>query len=267
MLAFANAKVNLGLHVTKKRADGYHELETVFYPVRINDVLEITDAPETGCIVRGIDVPGDAADNICLRAYQLLKNDYDLPPQQITLLKNIPVGAGLGGGSADAAFLIRLLNTKFKLDLSVAAMEGYARRLGADCAFFVENKPVYAVGKGDEFAPLSIDLSPYFMVLVKPPVHVSTAAAYAGLQPVMPEKELKALISLPVGTWKSHLKNDFEKHVFVKYPEIAQIKARLYASGATFAMMSGSGSSVYALFESPIKLPELEINNKVFYNI
>ena len=267
MLAFANAKINLGLHVTEKRPDGYHNLETVFYPAKIHDVVEITDAVETNCVTKGIEIPGDNTDNICLRTYELLKKDYDLPAQQITLLKNIPIGAGLGGGSADAAFLIRLLNTKFELGLSVAAMQGYARKLGADCAFFIENTPVYATGKGDEFSSLTIDLSPYFMVLVKPPVHVSTADAYAGLKPVMPAIPLKELISLPIADWKLHLKNDFEKHVFVKYPEIAQIKDELYASGATFALMSGSGSSVYAIFESPLTLPELEKSNKVFYNI
>lgn len=267
MIAFANAKINLGLHVTEKRPDGYHNLETVFYPVKIKDVVEITDAAETSCLVKGIDIPGNGGDNICMLAYQLLKKDYDLPPQQITLLKNIPVGAGLGGGSADAAFLIKLLNTKFELGLSVEVMQGYARQLGADCAFFIENKPVYAIGKGDEFLPLSIDLSGHFMMLVKPSVHVSTADAYAGLQPVMPAMELKELISLPISAWKTNLKNDFEKHVFVKYPEIAQIKEQLYAAGATFALMSGSGSSVYAIFESPITLPELEKNNTVFYNI
>lgn len=267
MLAFANAKINLGLHVTEKRPDGYHNLETVFYPAKIHDVVEITDAIETSCVTKGIDIPGDSTDNICLRAYELLKNDYALPAQQITLLKNIPVGAGLGGGSADAAFLIRLLNTKFELGISVGSMQEYARKLGADCAFFIENMPVYATGKGDEFSPLAIDLSPYFMVLVKPAVHVSTADAYAGLQPVMPAVPLKELISLPMGDWRKQLKNDFEKHVFVKYPEIAQIKEELYASGATFALMSGSGSSVYAIFESPLTLPALEKNNKVFYNI
>ena len=267
MLAFANAKINLGLNVTEKRADGYHNLETVFYPVGLHDVIEITDAAETSCEVRGIHVPGNTTNNICLQAYRLLQKDFDLPAQQITLLKNIPVGAGLGGGSADAAFLIKLLNDQFKLELTVSAMEGYAKQLGADCAFFISNKPVYAVGKGDEFSPLSIDLLAYSIVLVKPPVHVSTADAYAGLKPSFPETSLKDLIHLPVKDWKSQLKNDFEESVFLKYPEISQIKEQLYAAGATFALMSGSGSSVFALFDHPVLLPELEIENKVFYNI
>lgn len=267
MLAFANAKINLGLNVTEKRADGYHNLETVFYPVKLHDVIELTDAAQTNVEVKGIHVPGDAADNICLKAYQLLQEDFDLPAQQITLLKNIPVGAGLGGGSADAAFLIKLLNDKFNLGLSIAAMEDYARKLGADCAFFINNEPVYAVGKGDEFSAVAVDLSAYFMVLVKPPVHVSTAAAYAGLKPVFPARSLSELIGLPVEQWKSNLRNDFETSVFSKYPEISQIKEQLYAAGATFALMSGSGSSVFALFDSEIRLPALEKDNKVFYNI
>lgn len=267
MLAFANAKINLGLNVTEKRPDGYHNLETVFYPVNLFDVIEITDAAETSCIVKGIHVPGEVTDNICLQAYRLLQKDFDLPAQQITLLKNIPVGAGLGGGSADAAFLLKLLNDKFNLGLENTAMEDYARQLGADCAFFINNKPVYAVGKGDEFSNVSADLSAYFKVLVKPPVHVSTADAYAGLKPVLPIKSLSGLIGLPVEQWRFNLRNDFEASVFSKYPEISQIKEQLYAAGATFALMSGSGSSVFALFNSEVTLPALEKENKVFYNI
>lgn len=267
MLAFANAKINLGLNVTEKRPDGYHNLETVFYPVNLYDVLEVTEAEETSCELKGIDVPGDTADNICLKAYHLLRKDFDLPPLKITLLKNIPVGAGLGGGSADAAFLIKLLNDKFKLGLTIAAMEDYARILGADCAFFITNKPVYAFGKGDQFSPLSIDLSAYFKVLVKPPVHVSTADAYGGLTPAFPETPLKDLISLPVKEWRGKLKNDFEERIFVKYPEISQIKEQLYLAGATFALMSGSGSSVFALFDAKVLLPHLEKENSVYYNI
>jgi len=267
MLAFANAKINLGLNVIEKRADGYHNLETVFYPVKLYDALEITDAAETSCQIRGIDIPGEMTDNICLKAFKMLQQDFEIPAQQITLLKNIPVGAGLGGGSADGAFLIKLLNTKFKLGLTAEVMEDYATRLGADCAFFIRNEPVFATGKGDQFSSLNLDLSSYFMVLVKPPVHVSTAEAYIKLQPAFPETGLKELIKLPVGEWKKSLKNDFEKPVFSKYPEISQIKDQLYHAGATFALMSGSGSSVFAIFEEAVTLPQLEKDNKVFYNI
>lgn len=267
MLAFANAKINLGLNVTEKRADGYHNLETVFYPAKVYDVLEITDAGETSCEIKGIDIPGNAADNICLKAYHLLSKDFGLPPQQITLLKNIPVGAGVGGGSADAAFLIRLINDKFKLGLSAERMEGYARTLGADCAFFIRNEPVFADGRGDQFSPVSIDLSGRFMVLVKPPVHVSTADAFAGLIPSVPEMSIKALMQLPVEEWKDRLRNDFERPIFSKFPEVGQIKQDLYHAGATFALMTGSGSSVFAIFDQPVALPHLEKENRVFYHI
>ena len=267
MLAFANAKINLGLNVTDKRPDGYHNLETVFYPVNLYDVIEITPSETTCCDIRGIDIPGDNADNICLKAYHLLSKDFELPPVKITLLKNIPVGAGLGGGSADAAFLIKLLNDKFELSLTASVMEDYARILGADCAFFIRNKPVYAYGKGDEFSPLNVDLSAYFKVLVKPAIHVSTADAYGGLTPAFPETPLTELIRLPVAEWKGKLKNDFEERIFVKYPEISQIKEQLYLAGATFALMSGSGSSVFALFDTKVALPVLEKENSVYYNI
>ena len=267
MLAFANAKINLGLNVTEKRPDGYHNLETVFYPVKLYDVIELTDARESSCVFRGIDVPGEAVDNICLKAYELLKADFDLPPQQITLLKNIPVGAGLGGGSSDAAFLIKLLNDKFQLGLTTVQMEAYAARLGADCPFFINNRPVYATGIGDQFTEIELDLSGHHLVLVKPPVHVSTADAYSGIKPSIPSSSVKDLIHLPFQEWKSNLVNDFEHTVFAKYPQLGLLKAALYDSGAVYAAMSGSGSCVFGIFEKEVHLPELEKDNKVFYNV
>ncbi|MEE1943658.1 4-(cytidine 5'-diphospho)-2-C-methyl-D-erythritol kinase [Pedobacter sp. KR3-3] len=267
MLAFANAKINLGLLLTEKRSDGYHNLQTVFYPVRLHDAVELLDAEATFCTVKGIDIPGDAQDNLCLKAFKQLQADFGLPNQQIVLLKNIPVGAGLGGGSADAAFLIKLVNEKFKLGLSTTKMEDYARALGADCAFFIANKPVYATEKGDQFEALEMDLSNYFMVLVKPPVHVSTAEAYRNAKVKQPAVSLKELIHLPISQWKEQIFNDFETSVFAQYPQIDEIKTKLYAAGATFALMSGSGSSVFAIFEQPVSLPELEQENVVFYNV
>ena len=267
MLTFANAKINLGLNLTEKRADGYHNLETIFYPIKLNDVVEIIDADETNCVIKGIDIPGDAEDNICLKAFKTLQKDFDLPHQQIILLKNIPVGAGLGGGSADAAFLIKLVNDKFTLGLSIEKMQDYARVLGADCAFFIENKPTFAFGKGDEFEDLKIDLSNYFMVLVKPEIHVSTAEAYSKVRVKQPTTSLKELINLPLSEWKANIVNDFETSVFEKYPEIDEIKTKLYAAGATFALMSGSGSSIFAIFERKVDLPELEKDNLVFYDV
>ena len=267
MLTFANAKINLGLNLTEKRADGYHNLETIFYPIKLNDVVEIIDADETNCVIKGIDIPGDAEDNICLKAFKTLQKDFDLPHQQIILLKNIPVGAGLGGGSADAAFLIKLVNDKFTLGLSIEKMQDYARVLGADCAFFIENKPTFAFGKGDEFEDLKIDLSNYFMVLVKPEIHVSTAEAYSKVRVKQPTTSLKELINLPLSEWKGNIVNDFEISVFERYPEIDEIKTKLYAAGATFALMSGSGSSVFGIFEKEVRLQELERDNLVFYNV
>ncbi len=267
MLTFANAKINLGLFLTEKRTDGYHNLQTVFYPIKIHDVVELIYADETSMVIKGVDIPGEVTDNLCLTAFKALQADFDLPQQQIILLKNIPVGAGLGGGSADAAFLIKLVNDKFRLGLSVAQMEDYARPLGSDCAFFIENKPTYAVAKGDQFEDLSLDLSGYYMVLVKPSVHVSTANAYRNVKVKQPPISLKELIKLPIDNWKERIFNDFEPSIFHKYPEIEQIKIKLYDVGAKFALMSGSGSSVFAIFEKEIKLPELEKENLVFYGV
>lgn len=267
MLTFANAKINLGLNLIEKRPDGYHNLETIFYPIRLNDVVELIDAQETSCITKGIEIPGEDKDNICLKAFKQLQYDYKLPHQQIILLKNIPVGAGLGGGSADAAFLIKLINQKFNLGLTIAQMQDYARRLGADCAFFIENKPVYAFAKGDEFEEIEINLSNFFIVLIKPPAHVSTALAYANVKVKQPSISLKKLIHLPLSEWKTAVFNDFETSVFAKYPQIDEIKTKLYEAGATFALMSGSGSSVFGIFEKPVKLPELENGNLVFYGV
>lgn len=267
MLAFANAKINLGLYLTEKRTDGYHNLQTVFYPIHIKDVVELVDAQETSILIKGVEIPGAADDNICLKAFKSLQADFDLPHQQIVLLKNIPVGAGLGGGSADAAFLIKLVNDKFNLDLSVEQMQDYARVLGADCAFFIENKPAYAFAKGDEFEAIEVDLSAYFLVLVKPSIHVSTAEAYANVKVALPENDLRDSIKLPVSDWKANIRNDFEHSVFEKYPEIDAIKTQLYNAGATFALMSGSGSSVFAIFERQVALPELEKDNLVFYDV
>ena len=267
MIAFPNAKINIGLNVTRKREDGYHDLETIFYPLLIRDAVEIIEADELQFSSTGIVIPGNADENICLKAYSLLKRDYDLPPLHIHLHKNIPIGAGLGGGSADAAFLIKLLNDKFNLGLSIADMENFARRIGADCAFFISNKPVYAFGKGDVFEDIDLDLSAYYKVLVMPPVHVSTQDAYAGIKPKLAQTSLKELVSLPIENWKDSVKNDFEDSVFVKYPVISDLKKALYDHGAAYASMSGSGASVYGLFKNPIALGELEKENQVFYNV
>jgi len=267
MLAFANAKINIGLNVTEKRPDGYHNIETIFYPIKLYDVVEITDAAHTHCILKGLPVPGNPQDNLCMKAFGLLQQDFYLPPQQITLLKNIPIGAGLGGGSSDAAFLLKLVNEKFNLRLSNVELKKYAAQLGADCAFFIENKPMFATGIGDQLEPVDLDLSLYNIVLVKPDIHVSTSNAYEGINPNKPQSSVKDLLPLPINTWRAAIGNDFEHSVFEIYPEIGNIKEQLYHAGAIYALMSGSGSTVYAVFKGDIQLPQLEKKYKVIYNV
>lgn len=264
MLCFPNAKINLGLHITSKRADGFHNIETIFYPVPIYDALEINDASLTSFNIVGDTIPGDSADNLVMKAYNLLKLDYKLAPQKITLLKKIPSGAGLGGGSADAVGMMKLLNDRFELGISDDVMEDYARKLGADCAFFVRNTPVFAFGRGDEFAPCNVDLTGNYMVVIKPTINIPTAVAFSEIQPAMPEVSLIKAIQRPICEWKSVIGNDFEKGIFKKYPEIGDIKQFLYDEGALFAQMSGSGSAVYGIFN---QLPDLKVksNYSVFY--
>ena len=255
MICFPNAKINLGLHVLSKRADGYHNLETVFYPVNICDALEIVPAEEgkTTFSQTGIPVDGKPEDNAVMKAYYLLKKDFDLPEIAIYLRKQIPVGAGLGGGSSDAAFMIKLLNDFANLKLSIQQMEEYAGRIGADCPFFIQNKPVFAEGIGNVFSPVNISLQDYHIVVVKPSVSVSTGEAYSKVKPQQPAVPLKEIIRLPVKEWKNNLINDFEPEIFVQYPEIAEIKQQFYAEGAIYASMSGSGSSVFGVFDESKK--------------
>lgn len=267
MIYFPNAKINIGLHITERRSDGYHNLESVFYPVKIKDALEVVESAVLQFSSSGIVIPGNIDDNLCVKAYHLLKQDFDLPPVHIHLHKHIPIGAGLGGGSSNAAFFLKLMNEKFGLTLSDAQMEAYCRRLGADCAFFIQNKPVFAFGKGDEFEPTDLDLSAYFLVLVMPDVQVSTAEAYRGVEPSKPVLAITDLIKNSPEEWKKGLKNDFEPSVFEKFPVIRGVKAALYEAGALYASMSGSGSSVYGIFSEPVKLDQLEKSYPVFYNI
>ncbi len=265
MVLFPNAKINIGLNIIQKRADGYHDLETIFYPVKMTDILEIIESDILKFSSSGATVPGNPNENICLKAWDLLSRDYTLPPVHIHLYKNIPAGAGLGGGSADAAFLIRLVNQKFDLKMDVRTMENYASRLGADCAFFIQNKPVFAQGIGNEFEKTDLSLNGLYLVLVMPDLHISTADAFDGIKPVRPMQSLRNLIKLPIGEWKNVVANDFERTIFPKYPLISQIKESLYNSGALYASMSGTGCSVYGIFEQPVKLPQLEIAHRVFY--
>jgi len=254
MIVFPNCKINLGLHIVRKRADGFHDLETIFYPVRFNDILELIPDRETigGPVFysqTGIQIMGEPADNLCVKAYQLLKIDFPLlPPVKMHLHKVIPTGAGLGGGSADAAFTLQLLNDYFKLGLSTDQLLHYALTLGSDCPFFILNKPAYATGRGEILEPVTVDLTGHTLVIVNPGIHVPTAKAFSGVRPTEPEKTLKAIITQPISRWADELVNDFEKSIFYEYPEIAAIKEELYRAGASYASMSGSGSTVYGLF-------------------
>ncbi|MBD1394909.1 4-(cytidine 5'-diphospho)-2-C-methyl-D-erythritol kinase [Mucilaginibacter sp. ZB1P21] len=268
MIVFPNAKINIGLNITARRPDGYHDLETVFYPLKINDVLEVIEANELSFESTGLEIPGDMDDNLCVEGYHLLKKDFPkLPPVKIHLHKNIPIGAGLGGGSSDAAFFIKLMNDKFSLELSSDAMMEYARKLGADCAFFIENKPVFAFEKGDEFEEVKLDLSGYHIALVMPDEHVSTAEAYRGVKPAPVSETLYDLIKTPIANWKRTIKNDFEGHIFRDRPAIRGVKAELYEHGALYASMSGSGASVFGIFEAEPDLKNMEENYQVFYNV
>lgn len=267
MIVFPNAKINIGINITSRRTDGYHNIETIFYPIRIFDALEALPGDKINFNSSGIDIPGRMDDNLCIKGYELICKDYKLPPLNIHLHKNIPIGAGLGGGSADAGFFIRLLNEQFNLKLTIDQMMDYARVLGADCAFFIENKPLFAFEKGDQFETIKLDLSKYCLVLVMPPVHVSTSEAYRGVKPTEVKHSLYDLVSEPIQEWKHFIKNDFEVSVFKNHAIIRGVKAALYEAGAIYASMSGSGASVFGIFNERPDLSGLEETNKVFYNI
>ena len=254
MISFPNGKINLGLHILQKRPDGFHDLETVFYPVPLKDGLEIvqnasTSAKEIELTSSGSTIDIDPEDNICYKACQLLKKDFSrLPPVRIHLHKTIPSGAGLGGGSADGAFTLTLLNQKFNLHLSEEQLMHYALELGSDCPFFIRNEPCFATGRGEKLERADLDLSDYTIILVNPGIHVNTAWAFAQIFPNNKRRTLKETIALPVQEWKQELKNDFEEAVSSRHPEIKRIREQLYERGAVYASMSGSGSTVYGLF-------------------
>jgi 4-diphosphocytidyl-2-C-methyl-D-erythritol kinase len=252
MIVFPNCKINLGLRIHRKRSDGFHDIETVFYPVPLTDALEIIPAGnETRLTTSGITVEGNTADNSCSKAYQLLKKDFpSLPPIAMHLHKVIPTGAGLGGGSADGAFALRLLNQVFQLGLTENQLLNYALQLGSDCPFFIINKPSIATGRGELLTPLSLDLSAYRIVIVNPGIHINTGWAFSQITPAIPETPIETIIQQPVKDWKNTLINDFETPVFTKYPELQTIKNQLYNSGASYAAMSGSGSSIFGIYEA-----------------
>jgi 4-diphosphocytidyl-2-C-methyl-D-erythritol kinase len=272
MVVFPNAKINLGLHIVSKRADGYHNIETCFVPVPLRDILEIiktNSSPRNQgsegdfrFTMSGLDIPGKTKDNLCVKAYQLLQTEFDLPPVQMHLHKIIPMGGGLGGGSSDASFVLSCLNEIFELKLDNQALENYASELGSDCPFFIRNHPVLATGTGNQFQEVAIDLAGHYIALVFPEIAVATAEAYAGILPRQkakaPSTSLAELLqNHRPDEWKDTIVNDFEASVFKKNPELAEIKNQLYQAGAYYASMSGSGSTVYGLFNHEPELDSL----------
>ena len=258
MITFPCAKINLGLNITARRPDGYHNLETVFYPIPLTDALEVKlmdkDFPSaTNCDLK---VPGDAIacneqDNLVVKAYNLLAADYQLPRVHAHLFKRIPSQAGLGGGSSDGAYMIRLLDERFRMNIGNAEMERYAAKLGADCPFFIYNRPMSATGIGDVLADCPVSLKGYKMLLVKSDdISVPTKLAYSRVTPQVPEFEVTEIVARRITEWQGVLKNDFEPSVFASFPQLAALKARLLECGAVYAAMSGSGSSVFGIFES-----------------
>ncbi|MDQ3191453.1 MAG: 4-(cytidine 5'-diphospho)-2-C-methyl-D-erythritol kinase [Bacteroidota bacterium] len=261
MIVFPNAKINIGLHIVEKREDGFHNIETMFYPIGLSDVLEVIENknPKGNSVefsTSGIDIPGKAEENICIKIFEKIKQDYDLPAIKIHLHKIIPIGAGLGGGSSDAAFFIKAIDSLFKLELSEDKKFLYSEFAGSDCSFFIKNKTAFAEGKGEIILPLPIDLNDYYLVLLNPQIHISTAEAYSGVTTAIPQKSLKELIAeTSIENWRGVIKNDFEKHIFKKHPVLNDIKENLYSSNAVYASMSGSGSSMYGIFRNK---PELK---------
>ena len=264
MITFPIAKINLGLNVVEKRADGYHNLQTVFFPVPLLDALDVQEMGaefpsqyDCDLKVSNIHIDGDEQRNLVVRAYNLLKQDFpDMPRVHAHLYKGIPTQAGMGGGSSDCGFMITLLNKMFNLGLSDEQMIQYAARLGADCAFFILNKPCYAEGIGEKLQPIQLSLSGWYLSLVRPDIPVSTCEAFALIKPHYPEFNCKEVVQLPVEEWRGKLTNDFEDSVFAVHPELGAVKDRLYQLGATYAAMSGSGSTLFALSKQPIHLDE-----------
>lgn len=252
MVAFPGCKLNLGLHILAKRPDGYHTINTCFYPLPWTDVLEFLPSPSWAFAQSGLTIPGGEGDNLCVKAHHLLDLDFHLPPVQGQLHKIIPMGAGLGGGSADAAHSLRLLNDIFSLALSRERLTAYARQLGSDCTFFIQDQPAFGAGRGDDLEPIELTLKGLYLVVISPLIHVSTAMAYASVTPAPAAEDLRTVLRQPVAEWKARLVNDFEPSVFHRYPELQNIKQHLYSMGAVYASLSGSGSSLFGLFDRPV---------------
>lgn len=266
MICFPNAKINLGLNIVSQRNDGFHNLETIFYPINLKDGLEITNSnsnEQYQLFQTGIKIDGDPSSNIVIKALELVRNHskVNIPNIDIHLLKKIPTGAGLGGGSSDAAFMLKLLNENYQIGLSNNELVELALQIGADCPFFLYNKPAFASGIGNQLEPIDLDLSGMYLLVVKPDVFISTKEAYSMITPKTPTLSLKDIVNRPLNEWKELMKNDFEDSIFKKYPQICKIKQQLYELGATYASMSGSGSSLYGIFNKKPNFQKLFSNN------
>lgn len=266
MICFPNAKINLGLNIVSQRNDGFHNLETIFYPINLKDGLEITNSnsnEQYQLFQTGIKIDGDPSSNIVIKALELVRNHskVNIPNIDIHLLKKIPTGAGLGGGSSDAAFMLKLLNENYQIGLSNNELVELALQIGADCPFFLYNKPAFASGIGNLLEPIDLDLSGMYLLVVKPDVFISTKEAYSMITPKTPTLSLKDIVNRPLNEWKELMKNDFEDSIFKKYPQICKIKQQLYELGATYASMSGSGSSLYGIFNKKPNFQKLFSNN------
>jgi 4-diphosphocytidyl-2-C-methyl-D-erythritol kinase len=256
MVVFPNCKINIGLNICEVRPDGFHNIETIFYPVPWTDILEIVASDKEEFIFDGLKIDCKLEDNLCYKAYHLLKKNFAIPPIKLFLYKIIPSGAGLGGGSSDAAFTLITLNNLFSLNLDEDTLMQYASKLGSDCAFFIKNKTVYATEKGNVFSEISLDLKSFFLLIIKPRINIVTATAYKMVTPANPANSLKDAINIPVTEWKSQISNDFEEPVFKTYKELKEIRDKLYGLGAVYASMTGSGSAMYGLFNKMVDLSE-----------
>lgn len=266
MIVFPNAKINLGLNILRKRTDGFHDLETIFYPVLIQDALEIIrnpeGAPQVSLNTSGISIPLKST-NLCEQAYSLLRKNFDLPPVKVHLHKQIPVGAGLGGGSANAAFTLKLLNEKFGLHMTETDLLELASQLGSDCPFFIINKTCLGEGRGERLTPVALDLSKYSLILVNPGIHINTAWAFSQVKPCANNNKLAELVLQPITEWKHKLTNDFQEPIFSQFPVLAGIVDQLYAAGALYASMTGTGSTLFAFFLKE-KIPVLSFPPNYF---
>jgi len=261
MILFPPAKVNLGLNILFKREDGYHEIESCMIPTPFTDILEITEADEFEFLQTGLAIPGNLETNLCVKAYQLIKQKFAIPNVRIHLRKQIPMGAGLGGGSADSAYVLKGLSDLFKLNVSISELENLSAQLGSDCAFFIQNKPQIARGRGEILSEINIDLKGKYLILLNPRIHIGTKEAYDGVQPRAASKRIDEILLDSVDTWQSELLNQFEQSIFPKYPLIKELKDSLIQLGAVYASMSGSGSSVFGIYnEKPIEI-QLKLRN------